>query len=144
MPFELLEDVAIADACYKLTGDTLEEIFESGFQSLIDCIVNPASVNSVDSEIIEMIDQTPEKLLYSFLEELVYKIDTESMVYCKCATQITKNDNTGGYSLRAEISGEHIDYNKHEMHTDVKAVTYYQFFVKKVATGWEARVTFDL
>ncbi|MHA1449347.1 MAG: archease [Candidatus Hodarchaeales archaeon] len=144
MPFELLEEVAIADACYKLTGNTLEEIFESGFHALIECIVNPASVKAVDSETIELTEQDLEKLLYSFLDELVYKIDTESKVYCKCEVQVTKNENNSGYSLRAAISGEHIDYEKHEMHTDVKAVTYYQFFVKKTSSGWEARVTFDL
>jgi len=40
MPFELLEEIAIADACYGLTGKNLDELLVSGFQALMDCIVD--------------------------------------------------------------------------------------------------------
>ncbi|MFW9993006.1 MAG: archease [Candidatus Odinarchaeota archaeon] len=144
MPFELLEEIAIADACYKLTGTTLEELFESGFLALMDCVADLKTVEANKELSIEIKDKPVDKLLYEFLEELVFLIDTESIVYNSCQLQIISREKNDLYSLHAVLKGENIDYDKHEMRTDVKAVTYYQFYVKKIENRWEARVTFDL
>ncbi|MHA2297910.1 MAG: archease [Candidatus Hodarchaeales archaeon] len=144
MPFELLEDIAIADACYKLTGKNLEELIKSSFLALMDCVVNVETVDEKHQSIIEISNSPADKLLYGFLEEIVYLIDAESMIYHSCQVKISPDKDNNLYSLHCYLKGEKIDYNKHEMRTDVKAVTYYQFYVKKVADGWEARVTFDL
>jgi SHS2 domain-containing protein len=47
-------------------------------------------------------------------------------------------------SLKSIAWGERIDYNKHEIKTDVKAVTYHNLQIKKLQKGFEVKVILDL
>jgi len=46
--------------------------------------------------------------------------------------------------LTASASGENIDEKKHNLRTDIKAVTYHMFEVKKTGDTWNARVVLDI
>ncbi len=58
--------------------------------------------------------------------------------------QVLIKKNGGCYVLEGEAKGESIDYSKHEIVVDVKAVTMCQFEVKETAQGWEATVMLDI
>ena len=47
------------------------------------------------------------------------------------------------FKLNAKLKGQEFSDNVSTI-TDVKAITYYQFFVKQTENGWIAQVTFDL
>ena len=47
-------------------------------------------------------------------------------------------------SLNSVARGERIDYNKHDIKGDVKAVTYHNLQVKKTGDGYRVRVILDL
>jgi SHS2 domain-containing protein len=53
-------------------------------------------------------------------------------------------ENLSEVNLTAKVRGERIDYERHEIFTEVKAVTYHQLYIKETADGWEAQVIFDL
>ena len=55
--------------------------------------------------------------------------------------KITEIDET---KLLASVLGEKLNPDRHEIYTEVKAVTYHQLYIKETNSGWEAQVIFDL
>ncbi|MFQ5751250.1 MAG: archease, partial [bacterium] len=52
--------------------------------------------------------------------------------------------NISNTKITSRIKGEKIDEARHEIYTEVKAVTYHDLYIKQIAQGWEAQVIFDL
>lgn len=150
MPYNLVEEVAIADACYDLTGETIEELFHSGFEAVTDTMVDLSTVKTKKEKTVKLERDTVEDLLFDFLEEIVYLKDAERMVYRECdvsidlpvPNDIAKKQNEK-VSLLARLKGQELN-DSITTKTDVKAITYYQFRVEKDNDLWKARVTLDL
>jgi SHS2 domain-containing protein len=49
-----------------------------------------------------------------------------------------------GYHLEAKLAGEHLDYDRHDLVVDVKAVTMHQFHLAPTPDGWQARIVLDI
>ena len=143
LKYRLLEDIAIADACYELYGSNLNEIFQAGFHALMETSVELNTVKETIVKTVKLQHQDVERLLYDFLEELIYLKDAELLIFKNCELSLEKNPSTGVFHLEAQLSGQEIDDSVSTI-TDVKAITYYQFYIKEVDGGWESRVTFDL
>ena len=141
MPFKLQEEIAIADACYELTGSSLNELFESGFYALMETMVEIETINTDLQRKIEMKNKDIEKLLFDFLEEVIYQKDADMIMYRNCKVSIAEKNSE--YILIADLTGQEINDNVSTI-TDVKAITYYKFFIKKIESGWLAQVTFDI
>ncbi len=141
--YRLLEDIAIADACFDLFGNSLEELFHAGFLALMETSVEVNTIKEILEKEITLEHQNLEQLLFEFLEELIYLKDAELLIFSDCKLSIDQNPITSLYTLSATLTGQEINEEVSTI-TDVKAVTYYQFFVRQNNNGWEARVTFDL
>ena len=50
----------------------------------------------------------------------------------------------GEYQAHALLRGEKLDYARHELIVDVKAVTLHQFSLIKLPAEWQARVVLDI
>ena len=124
--YRLLEDIAIADACFDLFGNSLEELFHAGFLALMETSVEVHTVKEIVKKNIT--------LEHRNLEQLLFKT---------CELSIDLNPETSLYTLSANVTGQEFN-NEVSTITDVKAITFYQLFVKQNENGWEARVTFDL
>ena len=79
-----------------------------------------------------------ENLLYDFLSEILFLKDKDSFLFKTSNVKIEK------YSLKAELSGEEIDRNKHELRNDIKAITLHMFKVEKTKDGYKAIVVVDV
>ncbi len=141
--YRLLEDIAIADACFDLFGNSLEELFNAGFLALMETSVEIHTIKEILEKSLTLEHQNLEQLLFLFLEELIYLKDAELLIFKKCKLSIVQNSETSSYTLSAKLIGQEFNEDVSTI-TDVKAVTYYQFFVKQNKGRWEARVTFDL
>lgn len=141
MPYRYLEDVATADAAFEAEGSSLEELFKDAATAAFEVMVDTESVRPVLTRIIELKNEEVESLFFDWLSELVYLKDAEGMLFCRFKVKIKKN---GCYELRAEASGDIVDQEKHRLRSDVKAVTYHMFEVKKTGKTWTARVVLDI
>ena len=141
--YRLLEDIAIADACFDLFGNSLEELFYAGFLALMETSVEIDTVKEILEKNLTLEHQDLERLLFLFLEELIYLKDAELLIFKKCKLSIDQDTQTSSYTLSATLTGQEFSENVCTI-TDVKAVTFYQFSVKQKEGRWEARVTFDL
>ncbi len=80
-----------------------------------------------------------EELLVSWLRELLYNYDTKHFLLCKF--DIAKIDK---HSLSATCMGEPLDMQKHELKTEIKAITYYNLKIEKTKKGFEVSIIFDI
>ncbi|PWI47497.1 hypothetical protein CEE45_11240 [Candidatus Heimdallarchaeota archaeon B3_Heim] len=141
--YRLLEDIAIADACFDLFGNSLEELFHAGFLALMETSVEIHTVKENVKKNITLEHRNLEQLLFGFLEELIFLKDAEFLIFKTCELSIDLNPESSLYTLSANVTGQEFN-NEVSTITDVKAITFYQLFVRQNENGWEARVTFDL
>lgn len=141
MSFKYLEDVATADVAFEAIGETLEELFVECARATFEAMVDTRLLDRRDKKIIKLESEEVDQLLFDWLAELVYLKDSEYMLFSEFDVRIDKNK---FYQLKAKVIGERIDAKKHELRSDVKAVTYHLFYVKKENKGWKARVVLDI
>ncbi|MBI5065958.1 archease [Candidatus Woesearchaeota archaeon] len=140
--FELVEGITDADYAFKIYGKNLEELFTNAGMAIFSVMVDPKSVSKIIEKEIKLENNTVEKLLFEFLEELVFLKDAESFMLKEIKVKINEFD--GKFLLNAKIFGEELNMEKHKIITDVKSVTYHNYKVEKTSKGWEATVVVDV
>ena len=126
IPFEYLEHTA--DVKFRAYGNTPEEMLSNAAAALFKTMVDPATVQILETWKVELEAPELEDLAYKWLSEIVFLFETESAVF---ATFEVRSSITGPGSCRAKIGGERIDLKRHAFENEVKAVTMHQFQIKK-------------
>jgi SHS2 domain-containing protein len=133
--YEFLEHTA--DIKFKAWGETLGEAFESAVLALASFIGKDEKIMHRRGKTVNVKGKDREELLYNFLEEIIYLIDSEGFVTAKA------NVNILGNTLKAELFGD--DASNYEGLEHVKAPTYAEMYVKeKAGKGWELQVVMDV
>lgn len=128
-----------ADIGVDIYGSTLEDLFQNAGYALFDTIVNAAAITPAISRTVEITGDDPEMLLMNWLRELLYLCAVHQEVYAEFRIDALRTD-----ALTATISGEPLEPEKHDFHTEIKAITYHQFCVTHEHNFWQARVLFDV
>lgn len=143
MPYEYLEDIAIADVAFEVWANDLEELFIEAADATMNVMVEELdSILSVEKRKIELHAEELDMLLFSFLQELIYYKDSECLLLRVKELQIDRKDHL--YTLKAIAVGEVIDPDKHKLGADIKAVTLHRFRLERTNRGWEALVILDV
>jgi SHS2 domain-containing protein len=147
VPWRYLEDRAIADVAFSATGKSLEELFGSSVDALVNAMVtNLASIIAREKRPVEMSAEGIDMLLFELLQEVIFCKDAEGLLLRLESIKISGA--SGGAlpmaSLSGVLSGERIDPRRHMLAVDVKAVTLYRYRVEAVQDGWEAEVVLDV
>ncbi len=128
-----------ADLGIKVFGSTLAELFENAAFGLFDNITDLEKVNPNSEFRVEVQATDREALLVNWLSELNYLFLTRKELFASFHIREIEDE-----YLTATVAGEKLDLDRHEIYTEVKAVTYHKLYVKESARGWEAQVIFDL
>jgi SHS2 domain-containing protein len=142
MPYRYLEDVAIADAAFEAWGHSVEEMLAAAADaSLCVMISNPSCVENKTVRSFSVEESELDMLLLQFLQELIYYKDAEGLLLRVRSIRAEKQPDRWTASI--EAYGERIDPERHELATDVKAVTLHRLKVARSAEGWNATVVLD-
>ena len=143
MPYKYREDLSIADAAIEVNTNSLEELFIDSAKALTNTMID--NLNSIEcnkkSE-IKISAPNIEFLLFEFLERLIILKDSDTLLFNKYQLKIVQKNNET--ELIGQIYGEKIDYKKHELCADVKAVTFHKFRVEEINNKWEANFILDI
>ncbi len=131
-----------ADVFFVAKANTLPELFEQCALAVEETMVDVAKVQPKQKIKILGEDKEIDRLLYDFMDELIFFKDYKQLMFCKFEIDIQEKD--GKYVLTCFASGEKLDIARHEPKVDVKAVTMHQFEVKKIDKGWQANVILDI
>jgi len=128
-----------ADLGLIITGKNMGDLYANAALAVFDIITDLARVEAHETRRILVEGGGLEDLLINYLREILYLYNGEHWLL-KEIRVVRVDDN----ALEAEAQGEPLDGRKHEIRKEIKAVTYHQAQVRKMKTGWEARVIFDV
>ena len=137
-PYEYLEHTA--DMGLVVRGRNLSELLTNAAQGLFETIAVVDTVDETVSIEIHLTAESVEELFVAWLDELIYRHETEEIFFKRAAVQRCSET-----EMSATVYGEPVNFDKHEVYTEIKSVTYHQLQVVQKGDGsWFAQVIFDL
>ena len=136
------DDIAPADAAFEAWGATVRDMIIASVDALTGVMVeNLDGIHDQVRRTIRVEADTLEMALFRLLDELVYLKDAEGL-FLRLDDAVI-GDADGRVTIEADARGEPIDPSRHELNTDVKAVTIHRFAVAEENGGWKATVVAD-
>jgi len=136
MSYKFLEHTA--DVKFKAEGKSVEDVFVSCAGALNETIRGDIKILEQEERVIDVKGDDFESLLYNFLEEFLFLLDSEGFL-CAGVKEIKIDE--GNFKLEAVLVGDKAE--NYKFTNDVKAVTYNDMFVKK-DNEWKAQVVLDV
>ena len=137
-PYEYLEHTA--DMGLLVRGQSLSELLKNAAQGLFETIAVVDTVDETESIEIQLTAESVEELFVAWLDELIFRHETEEIFFKRA--NIHRCSET---EMFATVYGELVNFDKHEVYTEIKSVTYHQLKVEQKPDGsWHAQVIFDL
>jgi len=128
-----------ADVGLAATGDTLAELFEALGEGLCEIICPTGQVAAERTRRIAVRAEDVEALAVDFLSRIMLAIQAEHFVVAA-----VKVGTISEAAVEAELAGEPFDPARHELRTEVKAVTYHQLRIARQGAHWAGRVILDI
>lgn len=130
-----------ADAMFESYGKDMEEAFVNSALAMFNILTDITKVKSEKKFEIEVKANSYEKLLFDFLGELLFYLDTEHMLFSKFDNmKITKVDNK--YELSCSAIGDLA--SNYDTHGDIKAPTYNEMSIKETDDGVIIKAVVDI
>lgn len=137
MPYKFIDHTA--DILFQAEAPTLEELFEQCGLAVEETQVDINKIEPKETITITGENSNIERLLFDFLDDLVFHKDSDLLIFNKFDIKIEP-----GYKLTCKATGEKLSHEKHDPKVDVKAVTMHMFEVKQEDGIWKAQVILDI
>jgi SHS2 domain-containing protein len=135
MSFEEISHTA--DIKIRVRALTLESLFSETFNALMQVVYGTDRRGGIIKEIqVESPDN--ESLLLDFLSEVLFVSEVESLVFFEARISVH------GSHLKAELSGEPFDPDRHSGGSEVKGISYSGLSITKDANGYMLDIIFDV
>ncbi|MEM4268096.1 MAG: archease [Candidatus Woesearchaeota archaeon] len=131
-----------ADAKFQAFGETLEEAFANAALAMFSVMTDTEKVRPMYEEEIFVEGRDTKSLLYAFLEELLFLLDTKKFLLNKIK-EIRISQENDSLLLKAVATGD-IDLQEYEVHGEVKAVTYNDMEIYEAEGKFTIQVVVDL
>lgn len=138
--FRYLEHTA--DVLYEVEASSLEELFADAGKALSNTMIELDSVKKTGEYEIKLENESIEGLLHDFLDNELILIQTDLVAFNDFKVSILEKNKK--FFLQAKCFGEKIDKAKHEIKTDIKAVTWEYFKAWKEKNKWKCKVLLDV
>ncbi len=140
--FEFKEHTA--DIRVKSWGRSLEEAFSQTAYSLMTTLSpDLKKISPIVKKKIKIIAEDIGALLFDFLSEFLYIFDVQGLIFSKIdVLSIAKSNNK--YKLVAQLQGENFNSEKHDIGTEVKAITYSFMNIEQSEDRYTIDIVFDI
>lgn len=129
-----------ADVGYRVTGNSQEDIFRNAAFGLFQVILRePPEHSDVRAYSVTLASSSMEFLLHDWLTELLFLHARDHVYFIDCTfTELHER------SLGASASFIVMTDEMNAQATEVKAVTYHEFFIRAMEEGYEAQIVLDM
>jgi len=129
-----------ADTGFEVKGASLAQLFEHAAAGLFRLLWQSGAAPAHEEQVkVTVSGQDPGELLVNFLEEFLYMFDAKGMIFTRLQV-----DRISDHDLTAWAWGHPFQEGRDEELLTIKAITYHQLYVGKIAGGWLARVIVDI
>jgi SHS2 domain-containing protein len=130
LPFSVLEHSG--DLRIRAEGHDFLEALAHASLGVLSQMVPPEEVEEVQEVSIQIAGETPSKQAIAFLNELIFLAYGRHWI-AKRVKSLTACSRTDCRELEATLTGEPVDFSRHEFRYDIKAVTYHDFKIEQLA-----------
>jgi SHS2 domain-containing protein len=135
--FEIIEHPA--DVGFIAYGATLGALLENAALAMMSLSCELSGIDERERREIRAKGENHESLLFDWLAEILAVADAEGLALRRAeVTQLGEHEASG------VVYGEKFDKARHRAGTYIKAVTYHQLAISRVADGWQATVYLDV
>ncbi|HHE36605.1 MAG TPA: archease [Candidatus Woesearchaeota archaeon] len=139
MRYEYLDHTA--DLKIRAYGGTLEEAFINTVIGAFDFLTDTSKVERTIKKKISITANRINSLLYDFLEELLFLLDTEGFILAEIK-DMRIIEGEGTFSLSCTALGD--KYKRYEVKGNIKSVTYSEMSIKKYQGEYVIEVVLDI
>ncbi len=137
MTYEIIDHTADI-GLHVMAADPFE-LFATAARGLFDIMVTPVSLRAQETLSLKVDGADWPDLLVNWLRELLYLWSGKGLLVHSVHIHGIAADR-----IAADVTVDLYDPVRHDIRTEVKAVTYHQAAVERKRTGWEARIIFDV
>lgn len=127
-----------ADAKFVAYGKDIDEVFANSALAMFNILGDTSKVKVAKKIEINLKGKNYESLLYDFLEELIFLLETENLFLASIKNLKISKD----FVLSCVAEGD--DLNNYELKSDIKAVTYSDMKISKTNKGYKIVVVVDI
>jgi SHS2 domain-containing protein len=138
MKYKYLEHTA--DAMFEAYGKCIEEAFANSAEAMFNLLTDISEVKQIKKKEFSVNADSYEKLLFDFLSELLFYLDTEFLLFCKFEISIKKIKKE--YMLSCKAYGDKA--TKYDTKGDIKSVTYNEMSISEDENGFKIRFVVDI
>jgi len=128
-----------ADVAVDVYGRDIPELLVHAADALNYIVLGRADIQPKQQRSVSLTSVDDDTLLIDWLNELIYMLDAENLVFGQFEIQHT----TPGYA-EIQCHGEPVDPTRHRLERELKAATYHGAHINKDSAGYIARVIFDV
>ncbi|MDH7476528.1 MAG: archease [Microgenomates group bacterium] len=131
------ENKSIADIMVVVYGQDKEKLLKNSLLAFTSIITDIKKLKSKYKIKIKIKESSFPKLLFNFVEQLIYLKDSQNILFKEAKLRLLKNH------LIGQLIGDKISLTL-PIKTDIKALTYHSFLVKKAKNYYRAKLVFDV
>jgi SHS2 domain-containing protein len=137
MNYEILDHTA--DVCIRVYGKSLDELLKNAGRAMMELITDREKIKPSKQIEIKVEGETKEELLVHWLGDILYLHQAKKMVFRDFELNIINETH-----VRGKAFGENIDLGRHELSSDIKAVTYHNLRIETLDNGLKVDIVFDI
>lgn len=123
----------------KVFGSSQAELFENSGWALFDVTADTAKIEIKDRLPLEVEGTDYDDLLVNWVRELLYLYQGSGYLIKECRiTELAEK------RVKAEVAGEKIDPDRHEIKQEIVAVAYDKSRMVKTGDQWTAQLIFEV
>jgi len=128
-----------ADIGIEGRGTDMAQAFAQAGLALIAVMTDPNLIRPRESRILTCTGDDPELLLFDFINEIIFLISSEGMIFSRIEVDIKDS------GLEARLLGEPIDPDRHDPAVEIKGASFNSLWVGQNKKGlWVARCVVDV
>jgi SHS2 domain-containing protein len=128
-----------SDLAVKVLGNSQADLFANSAFALFDVMTDVEKVAIKDRMPLEVEGADRDDLMVNWMRELLYLYQGSGYLLKEFHIREAKDT-----SVKAEVFGEKIDPDRHDIKKEILAVAYHQIRMQKTGDQWTAQVIFEI
>ena len=132
-----------ADIAVEVSAESFEDLFSAAAKAWQFAVLEKINVRPSKLRTVKIEADTIEELLVNFLSEINYLLLVKKWIFAEIKNiRILFEEER--FLLSADIAGENLNFDKHILKEEIKAVTFHQMVVKKTDATYSTKIIFDI
>ncbi|MDZ4343514.1 MAG: archease [Candidatus Binatia bacterium] len=128
-----------SELAVKVTGGSQADLFANSAFALFDVISDMEKIEIKERMPLEVEGADRDDLLVNWMRELLYLYQGSGFLLKEFVIREVKDT-----SVKAEVCGEKVDPDRHEIKQEIAAVAYHQSHMTKTGNQWTAQLIFEV